>query len=173
MSVSRRAWGQSVRMFSAFCNPLGPLLLLSTVLVLPAFSQAARLWEVALSSSCKEEVAELLGRSSVLGQVLSNLPFWSTCLNIVQSSLVPVWWYECVRQSRVLCKAALCWLGFIGFLSLLHDLSPGQKENKAERAHLPQRVSPNSHPEYFRKCSFKPTQMVSPPQVFPPSYIAG
>ena len=75
----------------------------------------------------------------MLGQVLSNLPFWSTCLNIVQSSLVTVGWHGWVGQDKVLFKAALCWLGFTNLLALLHDFSPRQKEKKAGRACLPQR----------------------------------
>lgn len=79
------------------------------------------------------------GHSSMLGQVLSNLPFGSMCLNSVQSSLVTVGWHGCTGQGGVLFDAALCQLGFTNFLVLLHDLSPRQKEGKAERLCLPQR----------------------------------
>lgn len=36
----------------------------------------------------------------------------------------------------------------------------------------PKPVYLNGLSEHFRKCSFKPTQVVSPPQVFPSSYTA-
>lgn len=121
--------------FLFFVSSLGPLLLLRAILVPPAFSQASRLREAALSCHSKQDAAQLPGHSSTLGQVLSNLSFWSTCLNIVQSSLVTVGWYGWVGQDR----AALCRLSFTYFLALLHDLSPRQKEKKAGRACLPQR----------------------------------
>ena len=73
---------------------------------------------------------QLPGHSSTVGQVLSNLRFWNTCLNIVQSSLVTVGWHGWVGQDRVLFKAALCWLGFTNFLALLHDLSPRQRKRR-------------------------------------------
>lgn len=125
--------------FLLFVSSLSPLLLLSTVLVPPAFSQAPRLWEAVLSCCSKQDAAQLLGHSSTLNQVLSNHPFTSTCLNIVQSSLATVGWHRWVGQDRVLFKTALCPLGFTNFLALLHDLSLRQKKKKAGRVCLPQR----------------------------------
>lgn len=122
-------------MFSLFCKLSGPITLAQRYSSSPCYLPGSRLREAALSCHSKQDAAQLPGHSSTLGQVLSNLSFWSTCLNIVQSSLVTVGWYGWVGQDR----AALCQLGFTYFLALLHDLSPRQKEKKAGRACLPQK----------------------------------
>lgn len=108
---------------------LFPLLSLERIFIYPYFLPGIQALESSAVMLQQIGCCTAVGDSTLLGQVLSNLTFWSTCLNIVQSSLVTVGWYGWVGQDRIF-KAALCQIVLANFLAVLHGLSPRQKEGR-------------------------------------------
>lgn len=133
------------RCFLSFSLPLlsmpislFPLLSLERIFIYPYFLPGIQALESSAVMLQQIGCCTAVGDSTLLGQVLSNLTFWNTCLNIVQSSLVTVGWYGWVGQDRIF-KAALCQIVLANFLAVLHGLFPDRKKEEAGRACLPQR----------------------------------